>query len=203
MLFSLTCQFDLACTKQSQLNCSPAERPSGVPVILQWFYSNVDSELSERCVLWLTLHIRTYKKTKKTNIQPPLPTWNWRVTLLIYYFCYTGSGCPSRHILLLLLLYVMVIICRSTVKDCTTFWLIYYLVHFPKSLSQSYISMLCYIWSASILLNKMWWRLSEVTVDIFFVCLFVYECKVYKPLFTYLWCYEILSIIQCNALWWI
>jgi len=39
----------------------------------------------------------------------------------------------------------MVIICRSTVKDCTTFWLIYELMHFPKSLSQSYIYMLCYI----------------------------------------------------------
>lgn len=104
MLFSLTCQFDLGCTKQSQLNCSPAERPNGVTVILQWFYSNVDSELSERCVLWLTLHIRTYikKKEKKKKEHTIYPPTNLKLKgdpsdllFLLYWFWLSIKASPS------------------------------------------------------------------------------------------------------------
>lgn len=121
------------------------------------------------CVVTHLAHMHIKKKRKKktkTSVLPPTER-SWRVT---FWSIISVIPVLAVHQVISFspIMRGRVIICRSTVKDCTTFWLIYYLVHFSQQfVSQSYISMLCYIWSASILLNKMWWRLSKVTVGLY------------------------------------
>lgn len=131
--------------------------------------------VGEMCVVTHAAHTQRKGKMHQCPPHPPRRRQNWRVTLwsVISVIPVMAVHHFQASLSFSLAMCWMVIICHSTVKDCIPHYGFYllYLVHFPDGLSQSNISMLCYIWSASILLNKMWWRLSKATAGIFcFVC---------------------------------
>lgn len=90
VLFSRTRLFDLGCTKLSRWNLNPAERPGGVDVISVWFplMQIQGCQRDVRCDSCCTY----MKKRKNASV---LPRPKLKGDLVVYYFCYTGYGCPS------------------------------------------------------------------------------------------------------------